>query len=73
MAEVTVARAVPKNTSLFAGVGSKLVPAIIIPEPTGPLVGVKEEMVGTWANKLHVVIVKYPASIIIIFLMLFVI
>ena len=47
-AVVTVAWVAPKKTMLFAGVGSKLVPVMVTVVPIGPLVGVKEEMIGTF-------------------------
>ena len=36
----------PNHTALFAAVGLKLLPFIVIAVPTGPEVGVNEEMIG---------------------------
>ena len=46
VAAATVACVAPKKMILLAGVMSKLVPVMDIEVPTGPLVGVKEVMVG---------------------------
>ena len=47
---------------LFAGVGSKLVPVIVTAVPTGPDVGVNEEIVGAWAERPAVVNPKKAMS-----------
>ena len=44
------ARVAPKYTMLLAGVGSKLVPVIVIVVPTGPEMGAIEVMMGACAN-----------------------
>jgi hypothetical protein len=56
VADVGVAAAVPLNlTELFAGVLLKFVPVIVTAVPTGPLVGLKLEMVGAAARAVRVV------------------
>lgn len=50
------------NTILPAGVGLKLVPVIVIAEPTGPAAGEKELMVG-WAKLLTEINTKSKKNI----------
>ena len=47
VAAVTEARVAPKYTMLFTGAALKFVPVIATVVPMGPLLGVKEMMVGT--------------------------
>jgi hypothetical protein len=50
VAAVTVAAVEPNNTVLFAGVVLKLVPVITTDEPTAPVLGANEVIVGAAAK-----------------------
>jgi hypothetical protein len=47
-----VPKAVPKRTTLLAGVGEKFEPRMVTRVGYPPLIGEKEVMVGTWAEAL---------------------
>ena len=52
VAEFTVALVSPKKMMLSVGLLLKLDPLIVTVVPIAPLVGVNEDIIGTWANKL---------------------